>query len=163
MKSYALIIMKPDALESELVETIIKRFIGEGFLLEMIGFKKVDEKLILTHYAHVVEKLGESFKKMAISDFVGKSMIPIILSDEGADAISKARELTGATDPAKALPGSIRGDYGTDSMEKADLEARCCHNLIHCSDSNESLLAEIKLWFDSQTAEEFAALINPVG
>lgn len=160
MKSYALIIMKPDALESELVETIIKRFIGKEFLIEMIGFKKVDERLILTHYAHVVEKLGESFKKMAIADFVGKAMIPIILSQAGTDAILNARALTGATDPAKALPGSIRGDYGIDSMEKADLEGRCCYNLLHCSDSNESLLAEIRLWFDSQTYENYATLIN---
>lgn len=162
MKSYALIIMKPDALESELVETIVKRFIGEAFMIEMIGFKKVDEKLILTHYAHVVEKLGESFRKMAIADFVGKSMIPIILSQTGNEAILNARALTGATDPAKALPGSIRGDYGTDSMEQADIEERCCHNLIHCSDSNESLLAEIKLWFDAETYETFASLIDPV-
>ena len=88
MKTYALIIMKPDALEAELVEPTIRRFIEEGFQIEMMGFKRADENLILTHYAHVVEKLGESFKKMAIMAFVGKPMIPIILSQVGENAIA---------------------------------------------------------------------------
>jgi len=162
MKTYALVIMKPDALEAALVEPAIRRFIEEGFQIEMMGFKSVDEKLILTHYAHVVEKLGESFKKMAIMAFVGKPMIPIILSQVGENAIVNARALTGATDPSKALPGTIRGDLGTDSFENADREERCCYNLIHCSDSNESLLAELKLWFEPKTYELFAPLISPI-
>lgn len=162
MKTYALIIMKPDALEAELVEPTIRRFIEEGFQIEMMGFKRADENLILTHYAHVVEKLGESFKKMAIMAFVGKPMIPIILSQVGENAIANARELTGATDPSKARPGTIRGDLGTDSFESADQEERCCYNLIHCSDSNESLLSELKLWFEPETYEVFAPLISLV-
>ncbi|WP_373482217.1 nucleoside-diphosphate kinase [Acetobacterium sp.] len=162
MKTYALIIMKPDALEDELVEPIIRRFIEDGFQIEMLGVKSADETLILTHYAHVVEKLGESFKKMAIAAFVGKPMVPIILSQNGENAIANSRELTGATDPAKAVTGTIRGDLGTDSFENADREDRCCYNLIHCSDSTESLLAEMKLWFEPETYELFAPLISPV-
>lgn len=162
MKTYALIIMKPDALEAELVEPIIRRFIKEGFRIEMMGFKKVDEKLILTHYAHVVEKLGETFKKMAITAFVDKPMVPIILSQDGENAIANSRVLTGATNPAEAQPGTIRGDLGTDSFENADREGRCCDNLIHCSDSIESLLAELKLWFEPETDELFAPLISSV-
>ncbi len=160
MKTYALIIMKPDALEAELVEPIIQRFIEKGFLIEMIGFKSADEKSILTHYAHVVEKLGESFKKMAIAAFVGKPMVPIILSQDGENAIANSRELTGATDPTKAVPGTIRGDLGTDSFENADREGRCYYNLIHCSDSIESLLIEMKLWFGPETYEIFAPMIS---
>lgn len=155
MKSYALIIMKPDALEAELVETIVARFIAAGFQIEMVGFKKVTEHLILTHYAEVIEKLGESFKKNAITAFVGKIMVPIILSQEGTDAISNSRKLTGATDPTAALKGTIRGDFGADSFVKADAEGRCCNNLIHCSDSIESVLAESKLWFAPETYDYF--------
>ncbi|PKM59037.1 MAG: nucleoside-diphosphate kinase [Firmicutes bacterium HGW-Firmicutes-4] len=156
MKTYALIILKPDALEAGLAEPIIRRFFEEGFRIEMIGYKSVDETLILTHYAHVVEKLGESFKKMAVAAFVGKVMVPIVLSQDGENAIANSRTLTGATDPAKAAPGTIRGNLGTDSFENADREGRCCYNLIHCSDSSESLLAELKLWFEPETYELFA-------
>lgn len=163
MRTYALIIMKPDALENELVEPIIRRFNEHHFQIEMIGFKRADEKLILTHYAHVVEKLGDSFKRMAIAAFVGQAMIPIILSQDGDQAIANSRALTGATDPAAAQPGTIRGDLGTDSFENADREERCCYNLIHCSDSTESLLTEIKLWFEPETYEVFAPLISSVG
>jgi nucleoside-diphosphate kinase len=160
MKTYALIILKPDALEAELAEPIIRRFFEEGFRIEMIGYKSVDETLILTHYAHVVEKLGESFKKMAVAAFVGKAMVPIVLSQDGENAIANSRTLTGATDPAKAAPGTIRGNLGTDSFENADREGRCCYNLIHCSDSLESLLAELKLWFEPETYELFAPMLT---
>lgn len=162
MKTYALIIMKPDALDEGLVEPIIRRFIEKGFQIEMMGFKSADETLILTHYAHVVEKLGESFKQMAIVAYVGKPMIPIILSQEGENAIANSRELTGATNPATAEKGTIRGDLGTDSFENADREERVCYNLIHCSDSVESLLTEMKLWFEPETADVFVPLISPV-
>lgn len=160
MKSYALIIFKPDALEAELVETILARFIAVGFQIEMTGFKKVSEQLILTHYAEVVEKLGKSFQEMAITAFVGKTMLPIILSQEGTDAISNSRKLTGATDPSAALKGTIRGDFGADSFAKADAEERCCNNLIHCSDSLEAVLVETKLWFAPETYDYFFQLIN---
>lgn len=162
MKSYALIIMKPDALEAGLVEPIIRRFKQEGFQIEMVGLKRPDENLILTHYAHVVEKLGERFKQMAIAAFVGKLMVPIILSQENENAIVNSRVLTGATNPVTAEAGTIRGDLGTDSFENADREERICNNLIHCSDSLESLLAEMKLWFEADTAELFAPLICPM-
>lgn len=148
--------MKPDALASELVETIVQRFLDDAFQIEMIGFKQVDQKLILEHYAHVVKKLGESFKKMVIADFVGKSMMPIILSQSGTDAIVNSRILTGTTDPSSSPPGTIRGDYGTDSMEAADREERCCNNIIHCSDSKESYLTELRLWFNPTTVQEFS-------
>ena len=147
MKSYAFIIMKPDALEAELVETIISRFKEHDFQIEMVGFKKADETLIISHYEDVIKKLGPSFKTILVSDLLGKGLLPVILSQEGQDAIVNARALTGATDPKKALSETIRGDFGQDSMEAANQEGRNCHNLIHCSDSEESFKKEIKLWF----------------
>lgn len=155
MKSYALIIMKPDALEAELVENIINRFKEHDFQIEMVGFKKADETLILAHYEEVIEKLGPSFKTIMVSDLLDKGLLPVILSQNGQDAIVNARILTGATDPQKALPGTIRGDFGQDSMEAANQEGRNCHNLIHCSDSNESFKKEIKLWFSNVVFETY--------
>ena len=148
MKEYVLIIMKPDALKAELVETIVQRFIMENYKIEMIGYKEVTEDLIVNHYADVIEKLGAWFKDIVIKDFVGYGMIPVILSQDGENVIARARELTGATDPAVAAPGTIRGDLSKDSMEAANRENRSCYNLVHCSDSEESFHREVKLWFD---------------
>lgn len=156
MKDYALIIMKPDALEKELVDTIIQRFIQGGFTIEMVGYKCVAEDLILNHYREVIEKLGDWFKELVIKDFVGKGMIPVILSQDGHDAIVNARALTGATDPAAAAQGTIRGDLGSDSMEAANRENRSCYNLIHCSDSSESYQIELKLWFNQDIAKAYS-------
>lgn len=155
MKEYALIIMKPDALERGLVETIVKQFIDKDFQVEMVGFKTVEENLILSHYQEVIEKLGDWFKALVIKDFVGKGMIPVILSQDSVAAIANARALTGATDPAAAAKGTIRGDYGQDSMESANAQGRSCFNLIHCSDSKEAFETEVKLWFDPQIAKCF--------
>lgn len=155
MKDYALIIMKPDALKAELVEAIIQRFIQENYKIEMIGYKEVTADLILNHYADVIEKLGDGFKDIVIKDFVGYGMIPIILSLDGENAIAKARELTGATDPAAAASGTIRGDLSNDSMEAANCEHRSCYNLVHCSDSKESFDKELKLWFNLEIIKTF--------
>jgi nucleoside-diphosphate kinase len=150
MKDYALIIMKPDALKAELVETIIQRFIQNNYKIEMVGYKEVTVDLIIKHYAEVIEKLGEWFKDIVIKDFVGYGMIPVILSQEGENAIANARKLTGATDPSVAALGTIRGDLSKDSMEAANRENRSCYNLLHCSDSTESFHRELKLWFDPE-------------
>lgn len=151
MKSYAFIIMKPDALDRELVETITHRFKIDGFEIERIGYRNVDEKLILEHYAEVIERFGESFKEALIRTYVGKGMLPILLSQKGHEAISNSRTLTGSTDPSSALTGTIRGDYGVDTMEAANNENRCCNNLLHCSDSLLSLTKETKLWFGEES------------
>jgi nucleoside-diphosphate kinase len=155
MKDYALIIMKPDALESELVESIIERYINGGFKIEMVGYKSVTPDLILNHYAEVIAKLGDGFREIVIKDFVGNGMIPVIISQDGKNAIANARELTGATDPSQAAPGTIRGDLGNDSMEAANRQKRSCYNLVHCSDSTDSFKVELKLWFDPKIVKNF--------
>ena len=62
--------------------------------------------------------------------------------------IHEVRELIGATDPSKALPLSIRGRFGLDSIDQAVSEKRMVNNLIHASDSKESVERELKLWFE---------------
>lgn len=148
MKSKVLIIMKPDALERGLVTEILKRFMDSHFKIEMVSYQGVDERMILKHYAEVIEKLGPNFGEIIKNDYVGKSMIPIILSQDGPEAIKNARQLTGATDPSKALVGTIRGDLASDSLEQARLNHRSCQNLIHCCDSEEALTRELAIWFD---------------
>ena len=72
-------------------------------------------------------------------------VLPIVL--EGENAIEKARAIIGNTDPGQAEKGTIRGDYGTDSISKSSPEKRAVRNLMHASGNSEEAESEIKLWF----------------
>jgi nucleoside-diphosphate kinase len=144
---YSFIMLKPDALERQLALTIIQRLKVKDIAIEIFDYRLVSEDLIFKHYSDVIAKFGDAFKEMATNAFVGKYVIPMIISSSDENIISIVRKAVGATDPFKAAPGTIRGDLGNDNMERATLEVRCCANLIHASDSYESYLAEAKLWF----------------
>lgn len=147
MKSYCLIIFKPDAIAENLVGAILEDFKRRDFAIESFDLKIVTRELIFAHYADVIAKLGESFRQQVEDYFVGKTMLPVIISQEGPDAIASARALTGATDPSKAAADTIRGHYGHDSLADADAQGRTVYNLIHCCDSPESFKHEAALWF----------------
>jgi len=66
---------------------------------------------------------------------------------EGNHAVANVRKLVGATIPSLAAPGTIRGDYSTDSAIKANREKRAIQNLVHASGSLEEAKEELKLWF----------------
>jgi nucleoside-diphosphate kinase len=144
---YSFIMLKPDALERQLALTIIQRLKVKDIAIEIFDYRLVSEDLIFQHYSDVIAKFGDAFKEMATNAFVGKYVIPMIISSSDENIISIVRKTVGATDPFKAAPGTIRGDLGNDNMESATLEVRCCANLIHASDSYESYLSEAKLWF----------------
>lgn len=147
MRTYCLIIFKPDAVEEGRVGEIVRDFREQGFDLELFDVRTVTRELILAHYAEIIAKLGEGFQKRVEAYFVGRTMIPAIVSLEGPDAIAAARALTGATDPVKAAAGTIRGRYGHDSLAQADAEDRIARNVLHCSDSPEAVRREARLWF----------------
>ena len=72
-------------------------------------------------------------------------VIAIIL--EGENAIKRVREITGYTDPKSADKGTIRGDFGKDSILEANSQKRSVQNLIHASGTPDEAKKEIKLWF----------------
>ncbi len=155
MKSYCFIIFKPDALKRELVAPILRDFRRAGFSIEMADLRRVDAPLITAHYQEVIQRLGAAFKAQVEAYFVGETMMPVIVSCEGEDAIARARALVGSTDPAKAEATSIRGHYGVDSMAAADVEGRIAQNLIHCCDSEAAYIHETGLWLDHTILEDF--------
>ncbi|NIN52587.1 MAG: hypothetical protein GTO23_05435 [Nitrososphaeria archaeon] len=65
----------------------------------------------------------------------------------GVDAIQAVRDVTGYTDPEKAEKGTIRGDYGTDSLANSNEEERACENLVHASGNQQEARVELELWF----------------
>jgi len=128
----SLILIKPDALERKLAGEILARIERRGFTIRAGKLIQVDRKLGETHYAEHREKpfFGE------LVDFI-TSGPTLALVVEGDGAIATMRITIGATNPAEAEPGSIRGDLASSMPD----------NLVHGSDSPESAAREVALWF----------------
>jgi nucleoside-diphosphate kinase len=128
----SLVLIKPDAMQRGLAGTIITRLEKQGLKLVAIRMLHLDKTLARQHYA--IHKDKPFFNDLV--DYI--SSTPIVAAVfEGEGAIAVIRKTMGATDPAKAEAGTIRGDFGL------DIE----HNSVHGSDSVETAEKEIKLFF----------------
>ncbi len=127
-----LVLVKPDAVERLLVGEIVARLERRGLRLRAAKLIRVDEELARKHYAEHVDK---PFFAGLVSFIT--SGPTLALAVEGESAVSAVRSTMGATDPAKAAPGTIRGDFGLSMPD----------NLVHGSDSLESAARELALWF----------------
>jgi len=127
-----LILIKPDAMARGLAGEILARFERRGLVVQQARLVRVDRDLAERHYAEHSEKpfFGE------LVSFI-TSGPTLALGLEGEGAIATARSTIGATNPADATPGSIRGDFAL-AMP---------NNLVHGSDSSESAERELGLWF----------------
>src|ERR687888_827640 len=127
-----LILAKPDAVERGLAGEIVATFERRGFVLRAARLLRVERELAERHYAEHVEKpfFGE------LVDFITRGpLVAMVL--EGPDAVPAARQVIGATNPLEASPGSIRGDLAVEVQT----------NLVHGSDSPQSAVREIELFF----------------
>ena len=127
-----LIIIKPDGVERGMVGEIISRFERRGFRIGALKMVKVDRKLAEQHYA--VHR-GKFFYDDLVKYISSSPVIVAVL--EGPDVIKATRLMVGATRPAEAAPGTIRGDLAVSTLR----------NLIHASDGPETAKEEIALWF----------------
>ncbi|HEX9351067.1 MAG TPA: nucleoside-diphosphate kinase [Gaiellaceae bacterium] len=127
-----LVLIKPDAMRRGLAGEILSRFERQGLELRAAKLVEVDRSLAEEHYAEHAEKpfYGE------LVEFIttGPTLALVV---EGEGAIAGVRATMGATNPADATPGSIRGDLALSMPD----------NLVHGSDSPESAAREIALWF----------------
>ncbi len=132
MAERTLVLIKPDAMRRRLAGEIISRLEQRGFELRAAKLVDVESELAERHYAEHAEKpfFGE------LVDFI-TSGPTLALVVEGKSAVSVVRATIGATNPANAAPGTIRGDL---ALAMPD-------NLVHGSDSPESAEREIALWF----------------
>jgi nucleoside-diphosphate kinase len=127
-----LILIKPDAMRRGLAGEILGRFEARGLVVRGAKLVQVSRDLAERHYAEHAEKpfFGE------LVDFITSSpTLALVLEGEGAVAVS--RSTIGATDPAKAAPGTVRGDLALSMPD----------NLVHASDAPETAAREIALWF----------------
>ena len=127
-----LVLIKPDAVQRGLAGEILARFERRGLAIREARLVQVDRALAEQHYAEHAEKpfFGE------LVAFI-TSAPTLALTLEGESAISVVRTTMGATNPADAAPGTIRGDL---ALAMPD-------NLVHGSDSPESAERELQLWF----------------
>jgi nucleoside-diphosphate kinase len=130
-----LVLIKPDGLQKGLVGNIISRLERRGLKIVALKMLHMDEALARRHYA-IHE--GKPFFT-ALVDFITSG--PIIAGVfEGELAVKAVRQAMGETDPLRAQPGTIRGDFGL-NIER---------NLVHGSDSEESALKEIEFFFSPE-------------
>jgi nucleoside-diphosphate kinase len=173
-----LVLVKPDGVRRALVGEIISRFERAGLTIEALGRFNATLDKIERHYpshndwfASVGDKTRVAYQRdgldliktfgsddpvaigKVVKSWLGAYMtsgpvVGMVLS--GNRAIALVRKLVGHTFPNEATPGTIRGDYGNDSPDVANREARSIQNLIHASGNPEEAQNEIALWFGTQ-------------
>ncbi len=132
MAQRTLVLVKPDGVKKGLIGEIISRLEKKGLKIAAMRMLQMDKALARRHYA---VHDGKTFFA-GLVDFITSGPIVAVVV-EGEKSVEVVRKLMGETDPAKAAPGTIRGDYGLDIGE----------NLIHGSDSEENAQVEIALFF----------------
>ncbi len=132
MIEQTVLLIKPDGIQKHIIGQIIDRF--EKAVLTVSGLKMVNltQETLDVWYAHHKDK---PFFPDLCKQMMETPVVAIILSGEGA--IQKVFDICGPTDPAQALPGTIRRDFGVDKP----------HNVVHRSDTVEAAQKEIGLLF----------------
>ena len=138
MVERTLVLIKPDAVQRGLAGRILDRFEQRGLTIRAAKLVTVDRQLAEQHYAEHREK---PFFGELVEFITSAPTMALVLEGEGA--IPVVRTTMGATNPANAAPGTIRGDFALSMPD----------NLVHGSDSPESAEREVSLWF---AADELA-------
>jgi nucleoside-diphosphate kinase len=135
------VMVKPDGVQRGLIGEIVSRFENRG--LKLVGAKlmRIDQELAEEHYAEHTDK--PFFDDL--TDFITSGPV-LAMVWEGQDAVAQVRSMMGATDPAEAAPGTIRGDFGLDMGR----------NVVHGSDTEPgSAEREIDLFFEEDELEDY--------
>jgi nucleoside-diphosphate kinase len=130
-----LVLLKPDALQRDLVGEIISRLEHKGLKLVGLKLMHLSDELLNEHYSHLVGK--DFFAE--VKSFM--QLTPVVACCwEGTDVVNTVRLVTGITKAREAAPGTIRGDLGMSVQA----------NLIHCSDSLDTAHVEVERFFKSE-------------
>jgi nucleoside-diphosphate kinase len=178
-----LVLVKPDGVKRGLTGEVIRRIEQRGLKIVAIQLIKPPTKQLDDHYpkdAKWIRRLGEKtlmtyekygydpMKELKTSDpaEIGKQVRswlidfmtsgPIIkMVVEGVHAVDMLRKMTGATVPALADMGTIRGDFSVDSAASANRDKRAIFNIIHASEVPEEAVKEIKHWFTPEEIHSY--------
>jgi nucleoside-diphosphate kinase len=127
-----LVLVKPDGIDRGLAGEIVRRLERRGYTLRGARLLKISRALAAQHYA---EHKGKPFYRDLVSFITSGPVLALAVS--GENAVAGIRALMGATNPADAAPGTIRGDFATELSE----------NVVHGSDSRASARRELGLFF----------------
>lgn len=133
-------IVKPDGVQKRLIGEVIKRFEDRG--LKVIGLKMISMNKKEAERFYAVHRGKPFFESLTTFMSSGPSVVMVL---EGEGAISKTRELMGATDPKQAKEGALRQQFAA-NIEK---------NIVHGSDAPETAAFEIKYFFNGLEMFEF--------
>lgn len=163
-----LVVVKPDGVQRNLIGEIISRFEKAGLIITSLKMINVSRELIKKHYTEdedylislgkKSEKAGDvvkDYKKQGLMIVEGMRIYmtsgPVVaMVLKGENAIQRVRDIAGYTDPSAAAKGTIRGDFGQDSILVANKEKRPVKNLLHASGNEEEAQKEIELWFNEE-------------
>lgn len=126
------IIVKPEGVERGLVGEVLRRFENKGLKIKRLAMGQISEDVARVHYGHHADK--PFFDELIEAITAGPVVFAVL---EGPGAVAHVRNLIGATDPFKAAPGTIRGDFALQNP----------FNIVHASDSVENAREEIARFF----------------
>ena len=132
----SLVLVKPDGYARGLTGEVLRRIEAKGYTLVALAVTTPTRDKLAAHYA---EHEGKPFYEPLVEFMSSGPVVAMVV--EGDRVVEGFRALAGATDPTKALPGTIRGDLGRD-WGRAVVE-----NIVHGSDAPASADREIKIWF----------------
>jgi nucleoside-diphosphate kinase len=127
-----LVLVKPDGVRRGLIGEVLARIERKGFRIVAMDLRTLDVTTAETHYA---EHTGKPFFSSLVDFITSGPLVALVV--EGPRAIEAFRSLAGATDPVRAAPGTIRGDYSLIVQS----------NIVHGSDGPDSAAREIKIFF----------------
>ncbi len=140
-----LVLLKPDALQRDLLGEIISRFEKKGLKIVAMKFIRLNDAMLDEHYAHIADK---PFFPSVKTFMMQTPVVGVVL--EGFGAVEEVRKLIGSTNPLNAAAGTIR----------ADLSMAVPSNLIHASDSLENAETEIKRFFGNEELFQYEKITD---
>lgn len=132
MSERTLVLVKPDGVRRGLIGEVLSRIEHKGLQIVAMDMRTLDMETATTHYA---EHIGKPFFGPLVDFITSGPLIAMVV--EGNRAIEAFRALAGATDPVRASPGTIRGDYSLIVQS----------NIVHGSDGPDAAEREIKIFF----------------
>jgi nucleoside-diphosphate kinase len=147
----SLVIIKPDGVQRRLIGRILQRFEDTGLKLHACKLVQGTPEMSKRHYA---EHVSKGFYPILEQYITSGPVLVFVLG--GYDAIKKIRAMVGPTVPADAPPGTIRGDFAHQILEKTGPgRDKVLYNLIHASAKPEEAAIEIPVWFGSHEVLDY--------
>ena len=127
--------VKPDGVKRGLVGEVVRRLEAKGYRLVAMKMMQIPREMAERHYG---EHEGKPFFEGLVSFITSGPVVAMVV--EGENVIAEWRKMMGATNPADAVPGTVRGDFATTIDE----------NVVHGSDAAATAQREIEIFFGGE-------------